>query len=804
MSLETPSGKAVLKFLNEFDANIRNPILHDARSSKAFEGKGTPEPSKRKATESFDIPSKEKKRSPSPQRISDWEFFRMKEQITNYKMEISQLESRLRSQGEMRVESEVVAAKEIQRLENERMSDRAELKQLKYLTERLKQGLSEKEEEMQEAVRKCESEKSLAESKYISAQGEIFKLKDALKEAEEARNALTQQMSSLKADMAKGAQELEEEKMKHAKMDYTFRKKMRDALFAQKDFEARAINAERKVQELTQERDLLSESLKQVRSTAAWVIKEAELEKELKKAKLEVKSLRDALQDKLLLEEFNNTLQEKVSSLESLLKDSAELEAAKNELAYKLKEWQTIAELMCNATGVVPESSDQAVREASEFSLVSARKALSAMQMKEAELTSELLEAQSKIKELQAYKTTVASGSESLKAQIKTLTNEKAEVASMLEVARRKIKLVSQERDNYRQLLDSMEQDMTLSAGAFNAALGGGSQQRRPGGPVGVNKATRVEELELIIEKYQKNMETLEAELIEEKKKRKAIEEANSVMVTGKYSEEDMLRKIKEAVDDEKAKLEKELEVLWKEKEEARKEAERLSAHVDQLEGELEHRALKGDFNPKGTKVVHFKMNPAALASEKYVDELEAYKSECERLRERVKVLEEKQQLLKERAQGSSTIAMDGDLLPCDDSSALEVTKVVEARIQAQGSKEIEELREQLRQAKLLPERLKEAFKMKIKDFRDACYCLFGYKLKLIGVGRWSLYSMYAESPEDHLLFEISSSGLPSLLETPFSATLEDLIRIHLMRQHSFPAFLSAVTLDLFNRQTMS
>ncbi|XP_071442728.1 mitotic spindle assembly checkpoint protein MAD1 [Hetaerina americana] len=803
MSLETPNGKTVINFLNEFDANLRNPVPHDSGNSLIFEGHKVPESCKRKATDSFDVPHKEKKRSPSPQRMSDWEFFRMKEQVVNFKMEISQLERRLRSQGEMRVQCEIAAAKEIKRLENERLSDRSELKQLKLITERLKQNLSEQEEEMQEALKKCESEKSVAESKYITTQGEIFKLKDAMKEVEEERDSLAQQVSSIKAEVTKVAKELEEEKMKQMKMEHSFRKKVRDSLFAQKDLEARVISAERMVQDLTQERDLLSESLKEVRSTAAWVIKEAELEKELKKTKLEMKTLRDAVHDKLLLEECNNSLQEKVSSLEGLLKNSAELEAAKNELSYKLQEWHSLAGLMCKATGVLPGSSGNVEGQETEFSLVSARKALSMMQMKEAELTSELLEAQSKVKELQLCKATAASDSESLLGQVKKLKNEKAEVTSLLEVARRKIKLVSQERDNYRQLLDSMEQDMTLSGGLFNAAIAGGNQSKRPGGVTAGSKSARVEELEGLIEKYQKNMETLEAELAEEKKQRKVVEESNAGLASGKFSEEDMLKRIKEAVDEEKTRLEKELEVVWKDKEKAAKEVVRLGSRVEELEGELEHRALKGDFNPKDIKVVHFKMNPATLASNKYVDEMETYRSECDRLRERVKLLEEKHQLLKNQAQNNSSGYMDSELAGGDNSN-LEVTQVVEARLQAQGSKEIEDLREQLRQAKLLPERLKDAFKMKIKDFRDACYNLFGYKLKLIGVGRWSLYSMYAESPEDHLLFEISPSGLPSLLETPFSATLGDLISIHLMRQHSFPAFLSAVTLDLFNRQTMA
>ncbi|MPC56757.1 Mitotic spindle assembly checkpoint protein MAD1 [Portunus trituberculatus] len=40
------------------------------------------------------------------------------------------------------------------------------------------------------------------------------------------------------------------------------------------------------------------------------------------------------------------------------------------------------------------------------------------------------------------------------------------------------------------------------------------------------------------------------------------------------------------------------------------------------------------------------------------------------------------------------------------------------------------------------------------------------------------------------------------LLETDFSNNIEDLIDAYLRHENSYPAFLSAITLDLFNRQT--
>ncbi|KAJ8364050.1 hypothetical protein SKAU_G00128810 [Synaphobranchus kaupii] len=48
------------------------------------------------------------------------------------------------------------------------------------------------------------------------------------------------------------------------------------------------------------------------------------------------------------------------------------------------------------------------------------------------------------------------------------------------------------------------------------------------------------------------------------------------------------------------------------------------------------------------------------------------------------------------------------------------------------------------------------------------------------------------------------AGGNMQLLETDFSHTLRELVALHLFHQNSIPAFLSAVTLDLFSRQTMA
>ena len=107
-----------------------------------------------------------------------------------------------------------------------------------------------------------------------------------------------------------------------------------------------------------------------------------------------------------------------------------------------------------------------------------------------------------------------------------------------------------------------------------------------------------------------------------------------------------------------------------------------------------------------------------------------------------------------------------------------------------------------------LNQRLKEMFKERITAFREAVYLLTGYKVDLYsaeqssgGHPRLRLRSMYAEDPDDSLLFQWRDGAL-ELIETPFAAKLDQKLFAYLTTCNSVPAFLSNVTIDLFDNQT--
>ena len=53
------------------------------------------------------------------------------------------------------------------------------------------------------------------------------------------------------------------------------------------------------------------------------------------------------------------------------------------------------------------------------------------------------------------------------------------------------------------------------------------------------------------------------------------------------------------------------------------------------------------------------------------------------------------------------------------------------------------------------------------------------------------------------LLLQQASSGDVQLLQTPYSASVDDKIATYLHQANGIPAFLSSITMELFNRQTM-
>jgi mitotic spindle assembly checkpoint protein MAD1 len=257
----------------------------------------------------------------------------------------------------------------------------------------------------------------------------------------------------------------------------------------------------------------------------------------------------------------------------------------------------------------------------------------------------------------------------------------------------------------------------------------------------------------------------------------------------------------------------------------ASEETERSSANVDALQKEvrelkqtnhnldkiitktreevllLQSAVSKGAFDPTITKILHFKMNPAAKAKlRKDSAELVQLREEKSRLEERISIFESSTSTTASRSDGSSS----SDTVMVVPAMAIEQSKKLNSM--AIRIDELVKERDALQQAHDSRakgrERLRDVFKQTLTKFRDACYRLFGYKIEMLTDDVYRLRSMYAARPTDDLRFVMKSDRL-ELLETPYCRELaEDVLGV-LKKYNSIPVFLGTVTTELFQAQTI-
>lgn len=111
-------------------------------------------------------------------------------------------------------------------------------------------------------------------------------------------------------------------------------------------------------------------------------------------------------------------------------------------------------------------------------------------------------------------------------------------------------------------------------------------------------------------------------------------------------------------------------------------------------------------------------------------------------------------------------------------------------------------LRSKIQSLESKQQRYKEIYRAASLEFREVIYMLFGYRVDRIGNNNYRISNMYAENEDEYLNFRLNEMGELDMLETNYSLTLADMVGNFLAAQKSMPAFLSSLTLELFNRST--
>ncbi|XP_021888214.1 mitotic spindle checkpoint protein MAD1 [Carica papaya] len=265
---------------------------------------------------------------------------------------------------------------------------------------------------------------------------------------------------------------------------------------------------------------------------------------------------------------------------------------------------------------------------------------------------------------------------------------------------------------------------------------------------------TRVQELEISLAKKESYIKDLENELTEQR-------DVNN-------HQHDEVKLLNERLSNETRRI-KSLE----------RESDRLRSEISLLEAKLGH----GDYSAANTKVLRM-INTLTVDNEAK-QTIEALRTELQKTKEKLQAVEE----LKSQS---------GDAV-----------KLVDSHI----SGKILQLKEQIATLEKREERYKTVFADRISVFRRACCELFGYKIVMdehqrpngIPVTRFTLQSIYAQSDDEKLEFEYESGNTNILVnEYFFQPEISRQVEIFIRKLNSIPAFTANLTMESFNRRTLS
>uniref|UniRef100_A0A8C2YVH2 Mitotic spindle assembly checkpoint protein MAD1 n=1 Tax=Cyclopterus lumpus TaxID=8103 RepID=A0A8C2YVH2_CYCLU len=597
-------------------------------------------------------------------------------------------------------------------------------------------------------IKKLE-ERETEEAKNLSEQVEgnrslrknLDGLNRNLEERDTRLNTANQTISSLKdeirelkqkiqnQDSTVSAQTLENQELQE-QLDLQRRKHQEVSLLCQSLQAAQTTCSEHiiKIKELERRLALQEQDFAIVKNIKSEVAKVPDLEKDLKRLREDNAFLRESRENCSLLKEEVEGLRRKLERMEKTKEElvNMELEKEVNPRDY-LKAWENIGQ----STGLNIRKPEDLSREVIQMQQIE-------ISLKEQNYT------------LNSRVRSVEHSQSELRAELsqqrgKALEEQKKREAQDALVRRlqKRVLLLTKERDGMRAILESY--DSELAPTEYSPQLG-----------------KRLREAEDVLQRTQSHNAEMEAYLLH----------LHHLLSQVQLELESLKKQQASASDGNTLATKEEVNILRQKIEDLEAERQRLEEQNNILEMRLERHNLQGDYDPVKTRVLHFKMNPTAVAKQQRHQDVDGLREEVARLRELVRSLQDG---------GAATVS--DCILPnmC-----------------------VSDLRKQMESSELRNQRLKEVFQRKIQEFRTVCYVLTGYQIDITTENQYRLTSVYGEHMDDSLLFKkvLGSNGSMQLMETEFSKTLGEMVALHLHHQKSMPAFLSAVTLDLFSRQT--
>ncbi|KAK4402029.1 Mitotic spindle checkpoint protein MAD1 [Sesamum angolense] len=228
------------------------------------------------------------------------------------------------------------------------------------------------------------------------------------------------------------------------------------------------------------------------------------------------------------------------------------------------------------------------------------------------------------------------------------------------------------------------------------------------------------------------------------------------------------------------------------------REGDRLRSEISLLESKLGH----GDFSSANTKVLRM-VNTLAVDNEAK-QTIEALQNELQKQRKSCRLLKNLKNSHVSKMDLSKPVQC-GFLLYSFSDAGTHVDSYIAGKIK--------QLKEQIATLEKREERYKTVFAERISVFRRACCELFGYKIVMddhqrpdgIPVTRFTLHSIYALSDDEKLQFEYES-GNANIVVNDYTSQPEisRQVDIFIRKMNSIPAFTANLTVESFNKRTLS
>lgn len=601
---------------------------------------------------------------------SPWESRRIKQELVNARAEIASLQERNKTLFNLKKESDILFEKEKSALEHNINKSKLMIDQLDNRLKEIRYEKSNLKEENDSLMKKLES--LVEENKRWTSN-----LEKENKELEDKLTSVTSELTKYQNEsVSRNCTDYELNELKKTlrsnekyieELTSNLRKKQIEINTLEND-QVKMNTANQRIKCLENELASLQENAMVVNAQREKLKRFNSMEIELVSLREEVAIYRNDVKQTEILENKVATLESKLNKHELIEKEAMQLRSNLAVSEDRLKAWIDVCREVCEN---VTES--QCYPEYLRYYVDNLKKKDLFLVNEKGELQTSIARLELRLKQMEV---------ELLKAkeQIVIGTNNNNKNELIIKRLKKQIYIITWERNDLRELLDSFQKEVTV-IGNING------------------EDTKMEVLEKAINGYKSRMNQIETDpsmYVPTDNNKRWIEEKN---------------------------------VLLKEKEELINKCKQLEEKCSDLNDQIDHRALKGDFNLKETKVLHYKMNPASEGFNHYQNELAKAKQEIEKLKERIKAMNE--------------------------GISMNLTQVVDNRVETNASQEVEGLKEKLKSQEIQNQRLREVFKKSSQEFRESVYTLLGFKVDGLQNNMYRLTSQFAFHEEDNLMFQV-------------------------------------------------